>query len=125
MTAISKRRSSTRTPRTRRRRPSVELLETRQLLTTFVVSNPNDSGRGTLRTAITDSNADTAQTNLITFDLGTSGIQTIDVLSPLPAITQPVTIDGNVGGGLHRDAARRAERGEHRQRVQRAGGRRK
>ena len=73
MTAISSRRSPTRASRTRRRRPSVELLETRQLLTTFVVNNTNDGGPGSLRRAIVNSNGDTAQTNLITFDLGTSG----------------------------------------------------
>ena len=109
MTAISKRRSPTRTSRNRRRRLSVELLETRQLLSTFVVNNTNDSGPGSLRRAILNSNGDTAQTNLITFNLGTSGVQTINLLSALPAITQSVTIDGTTDE--QRDPARRAERG--------------
>ena len=96
MTAISKRRNPTRISRTRRRRPTLELLEIRQLLSTYVVNNTNDGGPGSLRQAIVNSNGDTAQTNLITFNLGTSGIQTINILSALPAITQSVTIDGEV-----------------------------
>jgi hypothetical protein len=99
MTAISKRRSSTEGSRTRRRRPSVELLESRQLLSTFVVNNTNDGGPGSLRRAIVHSNGDTAQTNLITFNIATSGVQTINLLSALPAITQSVTIDGTTEPG--------------------------
>ena len=99
MTAISERRSPTRISHTRRRHLSGELLETRQLLSTFVVSNPNDSGRGTLRAAILSSNSDTAQTNLITFNLGTSGVQTINLASALPVISQAVTIDGTTEPG--------------------------
>ena len=99
MTAIRKRRSPTRISRTRRRRLSVEMLETRQLLSTYVVSNSNDSGPGSLRRAIGESNGDTAQANLITFDLGTSGVPTINLVSALPAITQSVTIDGTTESG--------------------------
>jgi len=36
----------------RRSRPSLEALETRQLLSTYVVINTNDSGAGSLRQAI-------------------------------------------------------------------------
>ena len=75
------------------------MLETRQLLSTYVVGNANDSGPGSLRRAINLSNIDTTQANLITFDIGTSGVQTISLASALPAITQPVTIDGT-GAGL-------------------------
>src|SRR4029077_8655816 len=42
----------------RRRLPRVELLETRQLLTTFLVSNTNDHGSGSLRYAINQANVD-------------------------------------------------------------------
>ena len=98
MIAITKRRSPATTSRARRRRPTVELLETRQLLSTFVVNNTNDGGPGSLRRAIVNSNADTAQTNLITFNLGSSGVQTISLASALPAITQPVTIEGTTDG---------------------------
>ena len=36
----------------RRSRPRIELMEGRQLLSTFTVSNTNDSGPGSLRQAI-------------------------------------------------------------------------
>jgi len=99
MTAISKRRSPTKNSRTWRRHLSVELLETRQLLSTFIVKNTDDSGPDTLRQAIVDSNGDTAQTNLITFNIPARGGQTINVASALPAITQSVTIDGTTEPG--------------------------
>ena len=53
-----------------------------------------DSGPGSLRQAILDSNAATGATNTIEFDIPGSGVQTIVPLSPLPAITNPVLIDG-------------------------------
>jgi uncharacterized repeat protein (TIGR01451 family) len=56
---------------------------------TFTVSDPGDSGAGTLRAAITSANVDSTA-DLIDFSLGG---QTISLTSPLPAITQPVTID--------------------------------
>ncbi len=84
-------------PRDRRRRPSLEPLETRRLLTDYVVTSTADSGGGTLRREINLSNLDTAQPNVITFNLGGTGIQTISLLSALPAITQPVTIEGTTG----------------------------
>jgi uncharacterized repeat protein (TIGR01451 family) len=60
---------------------------------TFVVTNTNDSGAGSLRQAITDANSN-AGSDLITFNIPGSGIQTITPLSPLPGITGAVTIDG-------------------------------
>ena len=77
-----------------RLRPRVELMEDRTLLSTFLVSNTGDSGPGSLRQAILDSNAATGATNTIDFDIPGSGVQTIVPLSPLPAITNPVLIDG-------------------------------
>ena len=79
--------------RVRGRRPRVESLERRDLLATFIVSNPADSGANTLREAITRANADTsADGDTINFQIGT-GTQTITLASPLPTITGRVTID--------------------------------
>jgi hypothetical protein len=57
---------------------------------TFTVSNLNDSGTGSLRDAITQANT-TAGFDTITF---TTGAGTINLLTPLPAITDQVFIDG-------------------------------
>jgi IPT/TIG domain/S-layer homology domain len=61
--------------------------------TTFVVTNTNDAGPGSLRQAILDSNA-TMDVNTIDFAIPGTGVQTIVALSPLPLISQPVAIDG-------------------------------
>jgi len=66
--------------------------------TTYPVTNNNDSGTGSLRQAILDSNADTAQPNTINFNI--SGSTTIALTSgPLPNITQSVKIDGTTQTG--------------------------
>ena len=68
-----------------------------QLLITdgiFFVTTTADSGPGSLRQAILDSNAATGSTNTIDFDIPGQGVQTIAPASPLPAITNPVLIDG-------------------------------
>ena len=72
---------------------SAEPLEPRALLSgmTFDVINNADSGDGSLRMAITEANANPGST--IDFAIQ-KGPLTIDVLSPLPAITAPVLIDG-------------------------------
>lgn len=63
-------------------------------LTEIVVSNTGDSGAGSLRQAILDANANPNH-NLIRFALpGVCGSQGILLLSPLPDITTPITIDG-------------------------------
>ena len=93
-----------------RRRPRLEMMEDRTLLSTFLVSNTGDSGPGSLRQAILDSNAATGATNTIDFDIPGNGVQTIAPLSSLPAITQPVLIDGYSQPGYCRHAADRAER---------------
>jgi hypothetical protein len=64
------------------------------LLSTFSVTNTADSGAGSLREAILDSNAATAATNTIKFAIPGSGVRTISPLSALPPITQSVLIDG-------------------------------
>lgn len=80
--------------RTRRdARPALEACEDRLLLSTFLVTNPNDSGTGSLRQAILDSNADAAQANTIDFNIG-GGNLAITPLKPLPGVVTPVTIDG-------------------------------
>jgi parallel beta-helix repeat protein len=86
----------------RRRRFQLEPLEGRQLLSTFTVTNTNDSSAGSLRQAIVSSDA-TAGPNIINFNIPGSGVQTINLLSALPALTHPVTIDGTTepnSGGL-------------------------
>ena len=60
----------------------------------FMVTTTADSGPGSLRQAILDSNALGGATNTIDFDIPATGVQTIAPLSPLPAITNPVLIDG-------------------------------
>jgi len=69
-------------------------MEDRTLLSTFLVNNTADSGPGSLRQAIVDSNAATDGANTIDFNITGQGVQTIAPLSALPAITQAVLIDG-------------------------------
>ena len=59
----------------------------------FVVLNTNDSGAGSLRQAILDANA-VVGVQTISFDIPGSGVQTIAPTSDLPAISDPVIIDG-------------------------------
>ena len=88
-------------------RPQVEVMEARQLLATIVVTGTGDNiandGIVTLREAITaantnaasgDATAGDAGHDTIAFDIPGDGVQTITVQSPLPPITDPVTIDG-------------------------------
>jgi len=107
----------------RRRRPTLEALETRQLLSTYAVTNTGDNlginpqpgaGTGTLRQAIVDANHDVVggvmSPDDIVFDIPASTAPLLDVpvsgfdpvtqtwriklASPLPAITNTVSIDG-------------------------------
>lgn len=62
---------------------------------TLVVVNTNDSGPGSLRQAILDSNAHHATgPNTIRFEIPGSGMRVIRLLTPLPPVTHPVVIDG-------------------------------
>lgn len=83
----------------RRRRPQLECLESRQLMAAFLVTSTGDSGPGTLRQAILDSNA-APGANSIGFNIAASGLQTISPTTALPAITVPVTIDGTTEPGF-------------------------
>jgi hypothetical protein len=82
----------------RRRRFAVEALEGRQMLSTFSVTNNNDSGAGSLRQAILSSNG-VKGPNAISFNIPGTGVHTIEVLSALPTITQPLTLDGTTEPG--------------------------
>ena len=93
-----------------RHRPRFDVMEDRTLLSTFLVNTTADSGPGSLRQAILDSNAATIATNTIDFNISASGVQTIAPLSPLPPITHGVLIDGFSQPGYCWDTTRRAER---------------
>jgi Bacterial Ig domain len=62
---------------------------------TYVVTNTNDSGTGSLRWAIQQANlSNTAPADTIRFNIAGPGPFTIQPLTPLPAITHPLVIDG-------------------------------
>src|SRR5262245_7007350 len=77
----------------RRFRPALEELEGRRLPAVLWVTNTGDSGPGSLRQAIDDSNASVGVHDTISFRIG-SGTRTIAPASALPYVTDPVTIDG-------------------------------
>ncbi|HJQ69561.1 MAG TPA: BACON domain-containing carbohydrate-binding protein [Blastocatellia bacterium] len=66
--------------------------------TIFTVTNASDSGPGSLRQAILDANANPGA-DTINFSIN-SGVQTITIEKPLPAITQALTIDGTTQPGF-------------------------
>jgi len=80
-----------------RRRLRFETLEERRLLVTYVVSNTADSGTGSLRQAILDSNASPAR-DTIAFSIASIS-KSIEAKSSLPPITDPVTIDATTQPG--------------------------
>jgi hypothetical protein len=85
-----------RPPNTRRTvrhyHPCFEVLESRMVLSTFLVTNTLNDGLGSLRQAIVGANASSGMDE-IQFAIGT-GPQTIALSSPLPAITGSVLLDG-------------------------------
>jgi hypothetical protein len=81
-------------------RPSFDLVEDRTLLSTFLVTSTADSGPGSLRQAILDSNAATGQTNSIDFAIPSAGVQTIVPSTTLPPTTTSVLIDGTTQPGF-------------------------
>lgn len=75
----------------------VPLSFARSAAQSFVVTTKADSGAGSLRQAIEDANnnGNPGDTDLITFNIGPENeVHTISVKGELPAITQPVTING-------------------------------
>ena len=69
-------------------------MEPRLLLAAYIVQSTADDGSaGTLRWAVLQVNANSGP-GTIRFDIPGTGIQQIALLSPLPAITNPVLIDG-------------------------------
>lgn len=67
--------------------------------TTFTVTNTNDSGVGSLRQALLDANANLGADTII-FNIAPGGVQTINLVTILPTITDPVIIDGNTQPGF-------------------------
>jgi hypothetical protein len=65
---------------------------------TFTVTTTADSGAGSLRKALLDANG-ARGADVITFDLAGAGPHTIQPVSPLPPVTDPVTIDGTTQPG--------------------------
>lgn len=69
------------------------------ILSPFIVTNTNDGGGGSFRNAIVASNA-AAGTQTISFNISGPVPFTIAPISPLPAIIQPVIIDGTSQPGF-------------------------
>ncbi len=84
------------------RRMFFECLETRHLLATLLVTNTENSGPGSLRQAILDSNASVGVADTIAFNIPGPGPHTITVgssgIGALPAISDPIVIDGFTQG---------------------------
>ena len=97
-------------------RPRLEMMEDRTLLSTFLVSTTADSGAGSLRQAILDSNAATTGTNTIDFAIPGPG-RADDRAAFAPAGDHEFRADRRLfAAGLRRHAADRAERQPARQR---------
>jgi hypothetical protein len=92
--------SRSRKPGRRRIRPVLEALEERRLPATFTVTSTADDGSpGTFRWALGQVNASRDSSDSVTFNIPGSGVQTIEVMSPLPTlgtlgIDKSLLIDG-------------------------------
>lgn len=75
----------------------IEALEGRQLMSTYTVTTANDSGGGSLRQAILDSNSHSGA-DTIKFAIG-SGAKTINLSSKLPAISDACNLDATTQPG--------------------------
>ena len=65
----------------------------------FVVDTTADSGPGSLRQAILDTDSEAGLTLTIDFAIPGDGLQTIEPVTPLPAIAASVLIDGTTQPG--------------------------
>src|SRR5262245_57034623 len=79
-------------------RPALEALESRVAPAVFIVTNIMDSGIGSLRQAMLEAN-NTLGPDAIHFNIATTS-KTISVVSPLPTITEAVSIDGTTQSGF-------------------------
>ena len=70
-----------------------EELETRRLLAAYTVINALDAGAGSLRDAIVSANANPGA-DFIQFNIPGVGPHTIILQTPLPNLTDTITIDG-------------------------------
>ncbi len=61
---------------------------------TLTVTNTTDSGPGSLRQAILSANLSANVPDLVQFNIAGAGPHTINPLTPLPTLTDPVTMDG-------------------------------
>ena len=77
----------------------LEHLEDRAVPALFTVTTVGDSGLGSLRQAILDANA-AAGADSIAFAIPGAGVQTIQPLAPLPAITDKLTLDASTQPGF-------------------------
>lgn len=83
--------------RTARVASALEALEGRTLLSTYTVTNANDSGSGSLRQAILDANAH-GGADTIAFAIG-SGAKTINLAKALPSLGDALTLDASTQPG--------------------------
>jgi parallel beta-helix repeat protein len=86
------------TPESAEAEHQLEALEPRMLMTVFTVTNTNDSGAGSLRDALNQSN-NHAGVDTIAFDVGASS-KVIRPLSPLPEMWDPGVLDGTTQPGF-------------------------
>ena len=71
---------------------------------TFTVTNTNDSGAGSLRQTIADANTHVGL-DTIAFNIPGAGIHAIAPVTALPAVTDPVLIDGYTQPGTTQNTA--------------------
>ena len=74
-------------------------LEPRLLLASFIVTNTNDSGGGSLRDAMQKAENNADNFNSIDFNLPGSGVRTINLNSGLPMQTKQLYINGLSASG--------------------------
>lgn len=95
------RRSRRASPRRGENRFLLEVLECRELLSTWTMNATTDTGAGSianrtgdLRFCVAEANADATTPRVIDFAIAGNGLQTINLGSPLPTISSAVLIDG-------------------------------